>query len=209
MLESTKDGDEDHGYDSDGVRFARSGDETPERRRRRAWRARAEASPASFWTHIASWTQTTRDVNITVSCVGCAVRGRDVCVEITPTRLTVRIPSWAGTVTALTGALSRRVKPSESYWTCQSDEIFIALAKDDCSEPHGVFMSVLEGGPARSHADVLRDMVAADEPFAESDALSRETKALVETMRDRYGALARGDMLQPEDDMDFKLTLSL
>ena len=52
-------------------------------------------------------------------------------------------------------------------------------------------------------------MVRADEPYPDADELCVETKALVHTMRERYGALARGEMHDPEDAWDVRFGVSL
>lgn len=204
--------DEEDGYDSDGCRF--SGEPTEARkaleRARRAWSSLDGRK--AFWTRAARWTQTTTCVEITVE-LPLGTRAEDVCVDIETTRVRVRV-RWHGEVRSLTGCLRRRARADESVWTLSTDarecELFIALAKDDDAADAPPWPGVIEGGEcSKSPTEVLTDMVHADEPYRDSDELCVETKSLVHTMRERYGALARGLLTDPTDAWDLRFGVSL
>ena len=55
----------------------------------------------------------------------------------------------------------------------------------------------------------MKDMVFADEPFDSADDCSLESRALLGEMRQRHAALVRGALVDPGDDLDFKLGLAL
>lgn len=205
---------EDDGYDSDGCRF--SCEPTEERRAleraRRAWSS-ADDGTRAFWAKTrATWSQTTQCVEIAVS-MPVDTRAEDISVDIQTTRLVVRV-RWHGEVRALTGPLRRRCRADESVWTLSSSarecELLISLAKDDAGADAPPWSGVIEGGScSKSPTEVLSDMVRADEPYPDADELCVETKALVHTMRERYGALARGEMHDPEDAWDVRFGVSL
>lgn len=195
------------GYDSDGCRVTRTSREIAEStaRGRRRWTARCQDAEAA-WRELADWTQTTTEVFVSVDLRECDASVRDLKVSFAPYSMEIWT-TWGGRAEALSGTLSRRIKTSESTWSFDGDELMIELVKDD---PDSVFQSVFEDGrSARTHAEVLKDMVDADEAYAPSDEISRESADLCQQMRERLGALARGEMLDPSDDLDFKLSLSL
>jgi len=195
------------GYDSDGCRFTRTAREIAEStaRGRRRWRARCEEAEAA-WRELADWHQTTTEVFVSVDLRECDASVRDLKVSFAPYSMEIWT-TWGGRAKGLSGTLARRIKTSESTWSFDGEELMIELVKDD---PDSVFQSVFEDGRgARTHTEVLKDMVDADEAYAPSDEISRESAELCAQMRERLGALARGEMLDPSDDLDFKLSLSL
>ncbi|OUS46340.1 HSP20-like chaperone [Ostreococcus tauri] len=173
---------------------------------RRRWTC--DASGGRFWTALARWTQTTTTVEITVA-LPKGTRARDLRITLNTTSLTFWA-TWSGTVDACSGALARRCKVDESTWSCDGDELMIILVKDDGGRDGVPWQSVLRGSKgAKSIQDVLRDMTHADEPYAASDDLDLETKSLCEDIRDRQRMLANGELLDPSQDVDFKIGLGL
>ena len=155
----------------------------------------------------ATWTQSTTTVEVTIA-LPIGTRGRDVRMTIEPT--SVRLwTTFGGECAAFAGPLARRCKPSESTWSLNDGELFLVLAKDDGGRDGTPWQSVIEGVGTKSVVNVLRDMVAADEPYVASDEMDSGTQSLVEQMRARHGMLASGTLLNPEDDLDFRLGVGL
>lgn len=175
-------------------------------RARRRWIS-ASNDGGKFWQEHATWTQSTSTVEVTI-VLPIGTRGRDVRMTIEPT--SVRLwTTFGGECPALAGPLERRCKPSESAWSLDDGELFLVLAKDDGGRDGTPWKSVIHGVGAKSVVSVLRDMVAADEPYVASDELDSNTQSLVEQMRARHGMLASGTLLNPEDDLDFRLGVGL
>lgn len=200
-------GDADDGYDSDGC-VARADGDADSARARRAWSSACRGS-SRCWTEIATWNQTTSTVEITVE-LPANTRGRDVRVTVDDGALTVWT-SWHGVVEGLSGALARRVKADETAWSVASDALEVVLAKDADrdGDPWGCVFADARLGCAKSPREVLKDMVFADEPFDSADDFSLESRALLGEMRQRHAALVRGALVDPGDDLDFKLGLAL
>lgn len=175
-------------------------------RARRRWIS-ASNDGGKFWSECATWTQSTTTVEVTIA-LPIGTRGRDVRMTIEPT--SVRLwTTFGGECAAFAGPLARRCKPSESAWSLDDGELFLVLAKDDGGRDGTPWQSVILGVGTKSVVNVLRDMVAADEPYVASDELDSGTQSLVEQMRARHGMLASGTLLNPEDDLDFRLGVSL
>jgi len=201
---------DDDGYDSDGVRERRSASSEEAQvahakaRARRAWDAKARDVTTCF-ANVAAWTQTTTTVEISIALPRMTTI-KDFKVEIRDENFTLWT-SWSGEVKTLSGALARRVKASESTWTFDraSGELNVILAKGDSEH---VFQSLFENGQgAKSHVEVLKDFVHADEPYLGSADMDVETKALLEEMKARHAGLIAGKY-SAEDDTDFKISLS-
>lgn len=175
-------------------------------RARRRWIS-ASNDGGKFWLECATWTQSTTTVEVTIA-LPIGTRGRDVRMTIEPT--SVRLwTTFGGECAAFAGPLARRCKPSESTWSLNDGELFLVLAKDDGGRDGTPWQSVIEGVGTKSVVNVLRDMVAADEPYVASDEMDSGTQSLVEQMRARHGMLASGTLLNPEDDLDFRLGVGL
>ena len=195
--------DDGDGYDSDGCRERVSGGaDARVARARRAW-ACAVRDRCFGDRGICSWTQTTTTVEMVISLPPETTMIKDIKVELSDSRFALWT-SWTGWVENLSGALSRRVKSSESAWTFErhSGELHVVLVKDN---DETVFQSIFERGQgAKSHVEILSDFVHADEPFEDSDDLSVECKTLLEELKMRHAGLVRGLL---DDDNDFKLSV--
>jgi hypothetical protein len=127
-------------------------------------------------------------------------RARDVAVTVTPTRLTLSL-AWAGRV--LDGPLSRRCKAREAIWAIDGDEISLMLPKDD---PY-FWKALFEGGEEKSHYEVLRELVDADEPAPREDEVDDETRDLVADLQEQQAMIAEG-LIDPVNGFDdFRLVI--
>ncbi len=145
------------------------------------------------------WQQTSTDVHAHLR-VPRGTRARDIAVTITPTRLAVSL-AWHGRV--LDGPLSRRCKAREALWSLEGDEISIILPKDD---PY-FWKALFEGGEEKSHYEVLRELVDADEPAPRSDEIDDETRDLVADLQEQQAMINEG-LIDPINGFDdFRLVI--
>lgn len=123
-----------------------------------------------------SWTQTTAEIEVRVR-LPRGTRAREVSVSVTPTRLSVSL-GWHGRV--VDGPLFRRCKASEAAWALEGADLTVVLPKDD---PF-FWKALFEGGEEKSHFEVLRELVAADEPAPCFGELDERGRNLVEDIRE-------------------------
>eukprot|EP00963_Diacronema_lutheri_P012210 scaffold1671_cov344-Pavlova_lutheri.AAC.39 len=183
---------ETEGYDEDGLKVVYdSAPSLPEREKRKKW------------TDIPlkdkfRWTQTSVELVVYVKMPE-GTRGKDVTVKLTPTRLTVNL-GWYGKV--LDGPLSRRCKASEFQWSLDGNEVTILIPKDDSY----FWRSLFEGGEEKSHYEVLKELVHADEPTVPYDELDDDAKELLEELRERQELINEG-LIDPEAFDDFRCVI--
>lgn len=104
-------------------------------------------------------------------------KAREISVTVTPTRLTVKL-GWHGRV--VDGPLFRRCKASEATWGLEGDGVTIMLSKDDSY----FWKALFEGGEEKSHFEVLKELVSADEAAPSYEELDDRGRDLVEDIRE-------------------------
>ena len=179
-------------YDEDGLKVVYdSAPSLPEREKRQKW----VSIPLK---NKFRWTQTSAELVVYVKMPE-GTKGKEVTVKLTPTRLTVTL-GWYGKV--LDGPLSRRCKASEFQWSFDGSEVTILIPKDDTY----FWRCLFEGGEEKSHYEVLKELVNADEPTIPYDELDDDAKELLEELRERQELINEG-LIDPETFDDFRCVI--
>ena len=190
---------DDSGYDADGLRVTwDSGGLGAAGAAQRAARA---AWLALELRQKVTWHQDSEAVHVAIA-VPAGTKHRDVAVTVTPTRLTVRL-GWHGRV--VDGPLARRCKASESVWSLGEGgtEVLLLLPKDD---PY-FWRALFEGGEEKSHYEVLRELVQADERVQSLEEVDGPTRDLVLDLQEHQAMVNEG-LIDPVHGFDdFRLVI--
>jgi hypothetical protein len=185
------------GFDEDGLRCAfDSGGLGPAGAALRS--ARAAWANTDLRQRL-TWQQSSGEIHVSMR-LPRGTRAADVAVTVTPTRLTLSL-SWHGRV--LDGPLSRRCKAREALWALDGEDLSIMLPKDD---PY-FWKSLFEGGEEKSHYQVLKELVDADEPTPRADEVDDETRDLLADLQEQQAMINEG-LIDPVNGFDdFRLVL--
>ncbi|KAG1659791.1 hypothetical protein FOA52_015892 [Chlamydomonas sp. UWO 241] len=156
-----------------------------------------------------SWSQTSTELHAWLRLPRGTTKG-DVRVEWGPQRLAVRL-GWHGRV--VDGPLSRRVCAAECTWclTGRDDSgafetLHLMLPKDAADGAH-FWRSVFEGGEERSHVELLREAVDADEPTVGCDDLDDGARQILDELRERQALVAAGWLDLETSFDDYRLVI--
>ena len=166
----------------------------------------AQRAARSAWLALdlrqkVSWHQDSEAVHVAIA-VPAGTKPREVSVTVTPTRLTVRL-GWHGRV--VDGPLARRCKATESVWSLGEggSEVLLLLPKDD---PY-FWRALFEGGEEKSHYQVLRELVQADERVPSLEEVDGPTRDLVADLQEHAAMVAEG-LIDPVHGFDdFRLVI--
>lgn len=122
-------------------------------------KARGLSPSLSFFPHFLSFSCLPH-----VTCPHSGTGKQEIQVELQPLSLSVKL-SWQGSP-FLSGTLRRRIKSGEAVWCLEGEDdkgefglLHIMLPKDELH----YWRSLLEGGEERSHLELLKEAVEADE----------------------------------------------
>lgn len=183
--------------DDDDIQLTEVYDSTPEaqiRANRIAWLGISQKDKIT-------WEQTSGDVSAWVQ-VPKGTTKDEITVEITSKRVLVYL-KWYGKV--LEGELYGNVKPKESTWCLEDDQVHVAMPK--ASMDHW-WKTLIQGWEEKSYHELLKDAVNADEPHVSYDDMDESSKDLLESMLERQAYINSG-LLDLENGFDdFRIVLS-
>ncbi|KAI8112241.1 hypothetical protein M9434_003565 [Picochlorum sp. BPE23] len=148
-----------------------------------------------------TWEQTSGDISAWVK-VPKGTTKDEITVQITSKSVLVYL-KWYGKV--LEGELYGKVKPKESTWCLEDDQVHVAMPK--ASMDHW-WKTLIQGWEEKSYHELLKDAVNADEPHVSYDDMDESSKDLLESMLERQAYINSG-LLDLENGFDdFRIVLS-
>ncbi|GAX80713.1 hypothetical protein CEUSTIGMA_g8148.t1 [Chlamydomonas eustigma] len=192
--------EDDEGYDEDGLREV--WDSTP---------PRAVRDARAAWRGVRlndkiSWSQTSDEVNVWIKLPLGTTR-KELELKVDPTHFCVKL-GWHGRF--LDGPLRRRVKSKESVWCLTGEDdakqytvLHVMMPKD---EPH-YWRSLFEGSEEKSHMELLKEAVEADEPVVSYDDMDVDAREIFEDLRERQAMVSAGWIDLENSFDDFRVVI--